>query len=101
MIELNSQRRYKILYISEDSRWIHLRCNEYDIDEPDSFIELVKRVQKILDGKIIDLGNTRYCFEEEKMNLIFQWDTLFGIVVEYPENISLKEAVQFLKTFCD
>jgi len=96
---LDSRRRYKIHFIDKNLRWIFLNCDEYDIDEPDSFIELVKRAKKNFSDKIIDLGNERYCIEGDELNLIFQWDTCFGIVVEYPDGISLEIAVQRLRLF--
>lgn len=94
------RRKYKILDIKGDY-WIFLHCDEDDLDYSDAFIELVKRAQKILGGKIIDLGDMRYRIEGDSLNLIFQWDTLFGIVVEYPKTVLLEEAVQFLKNICD
>lgn len=95
------KRHYKISLIDKNSRWIFFSCDEYDIEEPDSFVELVNRVAKNFSGKIIDLGDTRYRIEGEELNLIFQWDSCFGIVVEYPNNVSTEQAVQFLKTVCD
>ena len=95
-----SRRKYGILDINEGS-WIFLHCNEDDLDTPDAFIELVKRAQKILGGKIINLGEVRYRIENDNLNLIFQWDSCFGMVVEVPSSSSYEKAVQFLKSICN
>lgn len=95
-----SRRKYKILDINGGS-WIFLHCDEDDFDTPDAFIELVKRAQKILGGKIINLGETRYRIENDNLDLIFQWDSCFGMVVEVPSNSSYEKAVRFLKNICD
>lgn len=95
------KRHYKISLVDENSCWIFLSCDEYDIEEPDSFVELVKRIAKNISGKIIDLGDIRYRIEGEELNLIFQWDSCFGMVVEYSDNVSKEKVVQFLKIVCD
>ena len=100
MSEGTSRRKYRILDINGGS-WIFLNCDEEDLDTPDAFIELVKRAQKILGGKIINLGETRYRIENDNFDLIFQWDSCFGMVVEVPSNSSYEKAVQFLKSICD
>ena len=52
-----------------------------------------------LNGNIIDKGMTTYQIDNEPCHLTYQWDTLFGITIVYPEEISSKEAIEFLSKY--
>ena len=68
----------------------------WDNEEPDSFVYLLKKIRDGLNGKIIDKGMTTYQIDNDPCHLTYQWDTLFGITIVYPEEISSKEAIGFL-----
>ena len=42
---------------------------------------------------------TTYQIDNDPCHLTYQWDTLFGITIVYPEEISSKEAVEFLSRY--
>lgn len=90
---------YKIKDINQKDHWIFIYGDEYDIEDTDSFIYLVKKIQKGVNGKIKNVGDFQYKIVGDNLNLIYQWDSLFGIVVIYPHNISANNAVNFLKKY--
>lgn len=77
---------------SEDENWIYLECREEDsLYEQEPFAELAKQIaQKWNNGKwegmISSVGPMRYRVKNDPLNLVYQWDDLFGIVVEYSKN---------------
>lgn len=91
--------RYKITSINEKERWIFLYADEWDCEETDSFVYLVKKIRDDLQGKVIDKGMTTYSIDNDPLQLVFQWDSLFGITVVYPSNVSKDEAVSFLNKY--
>ena len=82
-MKIMSDKTFKIIKVSEKDHWIFLYYDEWDDEDSDSFIELLKLVRDDLGGKLKDLGMDRYTFENDPLGLIYQWDSLFGIVVEY------------------
>ena len=91
--------QYKIISINEKERWIYLQADIWDDEEPDSFVYLLKKIRDGLNGKIIDKGMTTYQIDNDPCHLTYQWDTLFGITIVYPEEISSKEVVEFLSKY--
>jgi hypothetical protein len=94
-----NEYQYKILSINEKERWIYLQADIWDDEEPDSFVYLLKKIRDGLNGKIIDKGMTTYQIDNDPCHLTYQWDTLFGITIVYPEEISSKEAIEFLSKY--
>ena len=76
-----------------------MQADIWDDEEPDSFVYLMKKIRDDLNGNIIDKGMTTYQIDNEPCHLTYQWDTLFGITIVYPEEISSKEAVEFLSRY--
>lgn len=91
--------RYKITRINEKERWIFLYADKWDCEETDSFVYLVKKIQEDLHGNIIDKGMTNYSIDNDPLQLIFQWDSLFGITVIYPANVNKDTVVAFLEKY--
>lgn len=90
---------YQVSGTNEKERWIFIFCDEQDCDEPDSFIFLMEKIRDDLHGKIIDKGNMRYSIDNDKLNLVFQWDGLFGITVVYPPNVEKGKVIEFLNNY--
>lgn len=78
-----TDKTFQIVRVSEKDHWIFIYYDEWNTEESDSFIELLKLVRDDLGGKLKDLGMDRYTFENDPLELVYQWDSLFGIVVEY------------------
>lgn len=80
---------YKIIDFSNTDKWIYIKCNEEDsVQESEPFVELVKHIAKKWNdnewqGKISSVGDMRYKVKNDPVNLIYQWDGLFGIVFDY------------------
>ena len=93
---------YRISRISENDRWIHIECNEEDsILKYEPFAELVKAITKKwnnneFQGNIISTGKMQYRINNDPYNLIYQWDDLFGIVIDYINVSDLKRLKTFL-----
>ncbi len=89
---------YEIKRIDKKSRWIYLKSSDiYDADTPAAFGYMVKTICKMTNGKPKDMGGLVYGIEGGGMDLLFQWDPVFGIVAIYPENVTEGAAIAFLK----
>ena len=84
-----------------DGNWIHV-YHEYAMEEPDSFVALVKSVQSELDGKIVKVPNEdmQYMIDNDPMKLVFQWDSCFGNVVIVQDGTCRDSAVTLLERHC-
>ena len=86
--------------MNKKERWITIVSDDnFDCEEPDSFVCLIKRIRDRVDGIIEDIGDTRYCIKGDGLGLIYQWDCCFGISVVYPKNISSDETIKFLEKY--
>ena len=96
-----SKYQYLIKNISISDNWIFIKCNDEDsLNDSTTFVYLLKAITKKLnDGKwkekISSVGNMRYKIKNDPLNLIYQWDDLFGIVFEYSNDSNL----DYIKTF--
>lgn len=91
---------YRISSINEKERWIYISSNdEFDLEEPDAFAHLVQRIRRGVSGTIKDIGNMRYKIENDELDLIYQWDSCFGITVIYPSDELKDAAKSFLQQF--
>ena len=92
--------RYEILHINRLENWITITSNdEFDFEEPDSFVYLLKKIREEINGKIESVGDMQYSINGDGLGLIYQWDSCFGISVIYPENVTEEDAIEFLKQF--
>ena len=93
---------YKIADISEADKWIYIESNKEDsINESEVFVELVKSIaikwnNNEWAGKIYSIGEIRYKVKNDPLNLVYQWDDLYGIVFEYKDGISLDMIKSFI-----
>ena len=87
---------YKITSIDEHERWVFLQADEWDLEESDSFIFLVKKICSQVNGEIIDISDDRYRIKNDPCNLIYQWDSLFGITIIYPRSVAKDTVIDFL-----
>lgn len=93
---------YKIGNVSETDKWIYVKCiEENSVDESESFVELLKTIaikwnNSEWNGKISSVGNMRYKVENDPIDLVYQWDDLFGIVFEYKDNTNLDAVKSFI-----
>ena len=93
---------YKIASVSESDRWIFINCNEEDsLTESEPFVEVVKQIAKKWNdnewqGKIFSVDEMRYKVKNDPVDLVYQWDDLFGIVFEYKNNTKLDEVKSFI-----
>ena len=89
---------YRLESISKE-RWIFISCDSFD--EPDEFVALVKEYQEQLRGKLIAVSDaTQYSIMNDPLELIFQWDTLFGITVIVPLKTDITIAKNAMQCLC-
>ena len=92
--------QYRIWSINDSERWIYIRSDDSnDCEDPDSFIYLVKAIQKDVGGDVVEVGASQYMVSGEKLGLVYQWDGVFGITVVYPSNTTKERAVAFLNKY--
>ena len=98
---------YSVKGISSQSRWIFIGCNEEDpLWDISPFSNLVKKAAKIHNGEILadnilladnTRDDTRYKIKNDPLHMIFQYDTLFGIVLEYALDVGLENTLKYLR----
>lgn len=67
--------QYRIWSINDSERWIYIRSDDSnDCEGPDSFIYLVKAIQKDVGGDVVEVGASQYMVSGEKLGLVYQWD---------------------------
>lgn len=83
-------------------RWIYISFDEWDCEEPDSFIRLVKAYRDKLLGKVVAVSpKMQYKIDNDDLGLIFQWDSCFGISVVVPVSADLTKAYNTLADLCE
>jgi len=93
---------YKIIDDSESEKWIFIKCIEEDsMFEFEPFVELIKSIARKWNnnewqGTISCVGDIRYKIKNDPLNLIYQWDDLFGIVFDYQNSKSLENVKAFV-----
>lgn len=92
---MNSDFVYKIIFVDEKSKWIHI-CSNGDYEEHDAFFSLLKQIAKQSGEKIKDIGDFRYTISNLPYDIVFQWDDLFGIVIEYKNAYDKKNILDYI-----
>ena len=93
---------YKIVSISKTENWTHVKCNEKDsLFEIEPFVELIKYISKKWNknewkGNIFSVGEMRYKVKNDPIDLVYQWDDLFGIVFECKNSTNLDDVRSFI-----
>lgn len=91
---------YSIERINKEDRWIFLTSNDaLDLEEPDSFVFLLKKIKARVGGPIMGTGEMCYIIPADGLGLNYQWDTLFGITVVYPQTAQVEAVIDFLLSF--
>ncbi len=92
---------YEIKRVDKKSRWIYLKSSDkFDTETPAAFEYLVKTLCRMTNGKPKAMGDLLYAVEGGT-DILFQWDTLFGIVAIYPEGMTESAAIAFLEKNLD
>ncbi len=94
--------KYRIWSVNEEERWIFIISDdELDMEEPDSFVSLVKTIRDDVHGQIERVGNDQYKIIGDQYGLVYQWDEVFGITVVYPKTTELENVKNFLGKYMD
>lgn len=86
---------YEIVTFEKSENWIFIKHEDWD--EPDGFINLLKRISCFYHGGIIEVGDVQYKVKNDKFNLTYQWDSCFGTVVIYNSASQKEDVIQFLE----
>lgn len=90
--------KFQISTINEAERWIYITTGDSrDFQEPDSFIHFVKKATGRVNGKIAEVGLYQYRITGDKIDLIYQWDSCFGIVIIYPEDVGQANVLSYIQ----
>ncbi|HPX33074.1 MAG TPA: hypothetical protein PLT36_06180 [Erysipelotrichaceae bacterium] len=76
--------------------------NLFDCTSDEQFegpIEFLKRIRDQEKWTINSLGQLRYSFEEDKNNIIFQFDDLFGFVLQVNKEKFNDEVLNFINKY--
>ena len=93
---------YKIEAISEKTCWVIVACNEEDArEDAEVFVNLLKRIATKVnkgywEGCFSQIGEHRYKIKNDPLSLTYQYDTLFGIVIEYKKGTPMNILLNFL-----
>ena len=99
----NKVDKYTIGLIHEKNRWLFILFNgKNERDDPTPFADLLKKIAANSNkgewrGNFIPVGEGRFMIKNDKLPLVYQFDGLFGIVIEYPENERIDNVLQHLK----
>lgn len=87
--------QFHIWDIWNTSNWIMIEDKDKEsIDEIEPFIYLLTQLNYIFDDVPTDLGTCRYQYGKDPNHFIWQWDSLFGLAVEYQGDMKIaKEKV--------
>lgn len=88
---------YKIKRIDKTNKWIYVEDMYSLYNEADAFIHLIKAVSERNGGNIINVGEMQYRITNDKFDLIYQWDDLFGIVILYKDSDKVEEVISYLE----
>ena len=88
---------YKIKHIDKTNKWIYVEDMYSLYNEADAFIHLIKAVSERNGGNIINVGEMQYRITNDKFDLIYQWDDLFGIVILYKDSDKIEEVIADLE----
>jgi len=81
-------------------RWIFIYCEYYD--EIEEYIIFLKEYELLLSGKIFSVSDDcQHGIDNDPLNLIFQWDSCFGITVIVPYKTSLDAAIEVMQNLCN
>lgn len=68
---------------------------------PDSFYKLLETISGRIGGSIVEVGDMQYKIKNDEYDFVYQWDSLFGIVIIYPKEISSVQATAVLKKYME
>lgn len=88
---------YEINHANETERWLLIHHDPWD--EPDAFFHLLNTIRDDCRGTICEVGYLQYKINGARLDLIYQYDDLFGSVVIYPETCTKEQAAEFLNTY--
>ena len=81
--------QFRIWSAWEISHWLMIEDTEKEsIDEIEPFVYLLAHLQVKFNDAPVDLGECRYQFAKDPNHFVWQWDSLYGIVMEYKGDIS-------------
>ncbi|NLA70575.1 MAG: hypothetical protein GX852_06055 [Clostridiales bacterium] len=91
---------YYLSPTSKQKRWVFVRTdNSIDLYEPDAFFNLVDSIRDGIHGEVKVIGDGRVKITGDELDLVYQWDDLFGIVIERPYKVSVQEICDFFMRF--
>ena len=92
--------KYGLRSINEKDRWIYVSCDDDMVaEEPDAFFYLVNTIQKDVGGDVVSVGWYQYKISGDKLELVYQWDGVFGITIFYPPDVTKEQVVAFLSKY--
>jgi hypothetical protein len=84
---------FSIIGKESESRWLYIKgyCDYWDY--PNDFIELLNAYAEKLKSKVIAVSEyMQFSVQNDPLNLIFQWDTCFGITIDVPLKTDMNTA---------
>lgn len=97
------EHRYKILTVSYDSGWLFIDddIDDCQMDDPESFVSLIKMFQQEYGGEVKNIGDIQYEITKLPVDLTFQWDSCFGNVIIVKNIGEIDKAVSFINRIID
>ena len=107
---MNRHPEYKYKVKRTNGLWIYLEdadnsgwgreVFDWTSDKTDNGpVELMLRIKDKTGWHLVDLGDNQYKFSEDRLEIIFQWDDLFGFVIVISDTTKQKPVIDFLEEF--
>ena len=82
---------------SVEDNWIFIK-HDYR-DELDGFIMLMKSIEGDVNGRIIQMDgeDIQYMIQNDPFNLIYRWDSTFGLAVIVDNSSDIDDVVRMLE----
>ena len=102
--------QYKIGKVNKEALWIYIEdannsgwgeeIFEFFSDAKDAGpVEFLLRIKDYNNWNIEKVGNLQYRFIEDSLNLIFQWDDLFGFIIQFEDWKQVDNVIRFLEDY--
>lgn len=109
-MDRHPEYRYSIGHINAEEYWIYIEDKDgsgwgklardpWEDDNKSGALEFIIRVKDKTGWDIEEVSEWQYRFKQDKLEIIYQWDDLFGFVILYKNQATLNKTLEFIESF--